>query len=162
MQVPGRGAKLDQFIFPSSNRFSQARVGVPPSHNLRIRVPTDDTKTTTFYVKAYPSVTDQGRLKTEGLKPRQRGVYARAEDGWWDIPTTEQDRVAQESQGLIADRSIETLGSTDRGIVMFRRMLHDGLKAVSEGRDPLGVLREERNISDLSASMDELAALAPA
>ncbi|HEX4192536.1 MAG TPA: hypothetical protein VHY80_05535, partial [Stellaceae bacterium] len=163
MRVPGISKpKLDQFIFPSSNRFTQARVGVPPSHNLRIRVPTDDTKTTTFWVKTYPSITDQGRLKTEGLKPRQRGVYDRAEDGWWDIPSHEQDRVAQESQGLITDRSIETLGWTDRGIVLFRKMLHDGLDAVAAGRDPLGVLREERNIIDLSASMDELASLTPA
>jgi 5,5'-dehydrodivanillate O-demethylase len=163
MRVPGLAKpKLDQFIFPSSNRFTQARLGVPPSHNLRIRVPTDDTKTTTFWVKTYPSITDQGRLKTEGLKPRQRGVYDRAEDGWWDIPSHEQDRVAQESQGLITDRSQETLGWTDRGIVLFRKMLHDGLDAVAEGRDPLGVLREERNIIDLSASMDELASLAPA
>lgn len=162
MQVPGRAAKRDQFIFPSSNRFTQARIGVPPSHNLRIRVPTDDTKTTTFWVKAYPSITDQGRLRTEGLKPRQRGVYDRAPDGWWDIPSHEQDRVAQESQGLIADRSLETLGWTDRGIVLFRRMLHDGLEAIADGRDPPGVLREARNIIDLDASMDELAALAPA
>jgi 5,5'-dehydrodivanillate O-demethylase oxygenase subunit len=163
MRVPGLSKpKLDQFIFPSSNRFTQARIGVPPSHNLRIRVPTDDTKTTTFWVKIYPSITDQGRLKTEGLKPRQRGVYDRAEDGWWDIPSHEQDRVAQESQGLITDRSIETLGWTDRGIVLFRKMLHDGLDAIAEGRDPSGVLREERNIIDLSASMDELASLTPA
>ncbi|HEY1503287.1 MAG TPA: hypothetical protein VGF92_03250, partial [Stellaceae bacterium] len=59
-------------------------------------------------------------------------------------------------------RSIETLGWTDRGIVMFRRMLYDGLTAIAEGRDPPGVLREERNIIDLSASMDELASLTPA
>ncbi|HWE73285.1 MAG TPA: Rieske 2Fe-2S domain-containing protein [Stellaceae bacterium] len=163
MRVPGISKpKLDQFIFPSSNRFTQARVGVPPSHNLRIRVPTDDTKTTTFWVKTYPSITDQGRLKTEGLQPCERGVYARAEDGWWDIPSSEQDRVAQESQGLITDRSTETLGWTDRGIVIFRKMLHDGLDAIDEGRDPLGVLREERNVIDLSASMDELASLTPA
>lgn len=162
MQVPGRAMKRDQFIFPSTNRFTQARVGVPPSHNLRIRVPTDDTKTTTFWVTAYPSITDQGRLKTEGLEATQRGVYDRVEDGWWDIPSHEQDRVAQESQGLIADRSQETLAWTDRGIVMFRKMLHDGLTAVEEGRDPLGVLREERNIIDLDASMDELAAMVTA
>ena len=162
MTMPGRAPKRDQFIFPSSNRFSQARIGTPPSHNLRIRVPTDDIKTTTFWVKIYPSITDQGRLKTEGLKPRQRGVYDRAEDGWWDIPSQDQDRVAQESQGLITDRSRETLAWTDRGIVLFRKMLHEGLAAIAEGRDPLGVLREERNIIDLEASMDELAALAPA
>ncbi|HKT19199.1 MAG TPA: Rieske 2Fe-2S domain-containing protein [Stellaceae bacterium] len=161
VRVPGRAPKLDQFIFPSTNRFTQARIGVPPSHNIRIRVPTDDIKTTTFWVKTYPSITDQGRLRTDGLKPTVRGLYDRAPDGWWDIPSHEQDRVAQESQGVITDRSLETLGTTDRGILLFRRMLHDGLKAIAEGRDPIGVMREERNVIDLSASMDELDALVP-
>jgi 5,5'-dehydrodivanillate O-demethylase len=161
VHTPGRAPKSDQFIFPSTNRFTQARVGTSPSHNIRIRVPTDDIKTTTFWVKTYPLITDQGRLRTEGLLPTERGVYERVPDGWWDIPSHEQDRVAQESQGLIADRSIETLGTTDRGIVLFRRMLQDGLTAIAEGRDPVGVLREEKNIIDLSASMDELDTLVP-
>jgi len=160
MQVPGLAApKVDHFIFPSANRFTRARVGDPPSHDMRIRVPTDDGKTTTFWLNAYPSIRDQGRLKTEGLKKSERGVYERVEDGWWDLPSHEQDRAAQESQGVITDRSIETLGWTDRGILLFRKMLHDGIKAVTEGKDPLGVLREERNIIDLDASMDVLDAL---
>ena len=41
-------------------------------------------------------------------------------------------------------------------------MLQDGMKAVAEGRDPLGVLREERNVIHLDASMEELAKLNPA
>ena len=47
---------------------------------MRIRVPTDDEKTTTFWLNAYPSITDQGRLKTEGLKKRERGVYDRVHE----------------------------------------------------------------------------------
>ena len=81
MRVPGVSKpKLDQFIFPSSNRFTQARIGVPPSHNLRIRVPTDDTKTTTFWVKIYPLDHRSGPLEDRGaeaaparrLRPRRR------------------------------------------------------------------------------------------
>jgi 5,5'-dehydrodivanillate O-demethylase oxygenase subunit len=83
-------------------------------------------------------------------------------DGWWDIPSHEQDRAAQESQGRITDRSIETLGWTDRGIAIFRKMLHEGMDTVAAGGDPLGVLRDDRNIIDLDASMDVLDALAPA
>ena len=161
--IPGDAARRsDHFIFPTTNRFTRARVGDPPSHDMRFRVPTDDTKTTTFWLNAYPSIKDQGRLKTEGLKSCERGVYERVPDGWWDIPSHEQDRAAQESQGLIADRSIETLGWTDRGIVMYRKMLHEGLDAVAAGKDPLGVLREQRNIIDLDASINALGALVPA
>ena len=68
MHVPGLSKpKVDHFIFPWTNRSPRA-VGDAQSHDMRIRVPTDDEKTTTFWLNAYPSITDQGRLKTEGLK----------------------------------------------------------------------------------------------
>ena len=162
MRVPGRASRVSHFVFPSHNRFTRARVGDTPSHDMRFRVPTDDTKTTTFWINTYPTITDQGRLRTEGLKPTVRGVYERVDDGWWGIPSHEQDRVAQESQGPITDRSIEILGTTDRGIVMLRRMLQDGLKAIADGRDPPGVIRYERDIIDLDANIDELGKLASA
>ena len=41
-------------------------------------------------------------------------------------------------------------------------MLHDGIDAAAAGKDPLGVLRDDRNIIDLDASMDVLDALTPA
>ena len=72
----------------------------------------------------------------------------------------EQDRAAQESQGLIADRSLETLGTTDRGIVLFRKMLHEGMAEVEAGRDPVAVLREDKGVISFDASMHELKPLA--
>jgi 5,5'-dehydrodivanillate O-demethylase len=68
--------------------------------------------------------------------------YERVDDDWWRIPSHEQDRIAQESQGRIADRSREYLGTSDEGIVVLRKMLRDSIKAVAEGRDPFGVLRD--------------------
>jgi 5,5'-dehydrodivanillate O-demethylase oxygenase subunit len=159
----GRKPKIDHFLFPSSNRFARARVGDTPSHDLRMRVPTDDTTTTTFWVNTYPSITDQGRLRTKGWEqPTERGVYERVADGWWNLPSHEQDRAAQESQGLIADRSLETLGTTDRGIVLFRKMLLEAMAEVEAGRDPVAVLRQDRGIISFDASMHELKTLASA
>lgn len=40
------------------------------------------------------------------------------------------------SQGAIADRTNEHLGTTDRGIVMFRRMLGRAIEAVKNGETP--------------------------
>lgn len=40
------------------------------------------------------------------------------------------------SQGAIADRNNEHLGTTDRGIVMFRRMLKRAIDAVQDGEQP--------------------------
>jgi 5,5'-dehydrodivanillate O-demethylase len=151
--------RVVHFIFPSHSRFTRARKGDTPSHDLRIRVPTDDTKTTTFWINTYPSITDQGKLRTEGLKARQRLVYEKVPDGYWDIPSHDQDSIAQESQGLITDRSIETLGTSDRGVAMFRKALHAALKDVAEGRDPPGVIRNHRNTIDFDASMEALSTL---
>jgi phthalate 4,5-dioxygenase len=49
-----------------------------------------------------------------------------------------QDFAIQEGMGLIADRSAEHLGSTDRAIVTLRRMLLDATAAVERGEVPPG------------------------
>jgi 5,5'-dehydrodivanillate O-demethylase len=47
------------------------------------------------------------------------------------------------SQGRIADRTIENLGSTDQGIAVYRRMLRREMKKVEAGQDPIMVFRDE-------------------
>jgi 5,5'-dehydrodivanillate O-demethylase len=74
-----------------------------------------------------------------------RGVYDTVEDGWWGLASDEQDRAAQESQGLIHDRTREFLATSDRGIVMWRKVAFDSIKAVQEGRDPHGIVRDAGN-----------------
>jgi phenylpropionate dioxygenase-like ring-hydroxylating dioxygenase large terminal subunit len=53
----------------------------------------------------------------------------------------EQDAMAQESQGLIADRTRENLTSTDVAVVRFRRLMLGEAKALSEGREPVAPQR---------------------
>jgi phthalate 4,5-dioxygenase len=48
----------------------------------------------------------------------------------------EQDAMIQESQGAIADRTIEHLTATDAGVMRFRRTVMQGAKALAEGREP--------------------------
>jgi hypothetical protein len=48
----------------------------------------------------------------------------------------EQDAMAQESQGLIAERAREHLTPTDVAIVRFRRLVLEGARALREGREP--------------------------
>jgi phenylpropionate dioxygenase-like ring-hydroxylating dioxygenase large terminal subunit len=49
----------------------------------------------------------------------------------------EQDQMAQESQGVIADRTREHLTPTDIAVVRFRRLMLDGAKALAAGREPV-------------------------
>ena len=55
----------------------------------------------------------------------------------------EQDALAQDSQGLIADRTREHLTATDAAIVRFRRLMLGEAKALREGREPAAVGRPE-------------------
>jgi len=55
----------------------------------------------------------------------------------------EQDAMAQDSQGLIADRTREHLTPTDVAIVRFRRAMLEGAKALAEGREPMAAQRPE-------------------
>jgi 5,5'-dehydrodivanillate O-demethylase len=50
--------------------------------------------------------------------------------------------MAWTTQGKIADRSRESLGSSDRGITMYRKMLERELAVAAAGGDPKGVIRD--------------------
>ncbi len=65
-----------------------------------------------------------------------------------DRPYEERQRApgdydAQVSQGAIHVHAREHLGTSDRGVAMFRRLLRAGIEDVREGRDPKGLNREE-------------------
>jgi hypothetical protein len=53
----------------------------------------------------------------------------------------EQDTMAQESQGLIADRTDENLTATDIGVVHFRRLMLGEAKALRGGTEPAAARR---------------------
>jgi hypothetical protein len=81
-------------------------------------------------------------LTTRGVEKSERGVYRAVDDGWWRLASEEQDRAAQESQGEITDRTREFLGTSDRGIMLLRKLLLDSIDAVESGKDPFGLLRD--------------------
>jgi 5,5'-dehydrodivanillate O-demethylase len=141
-EVPGGAAKVSHFIFPSHSRYFGARVDDDPSHNCNLRVPVDDHTTLTFSIRVREAHGEGESTILQGFAPREPGNYERVEDGWWGIASREQDRAAQESQGPIADRSREVLGNSDRGVVMFRRLVSDAIDAVQNGDDPPGIIRD--------------------
>jgi 5,5'-dehydrodivanillate O-demethylase len=73
----------------------------------------------------------------------------------FDVPIEElpdfvlgQDILAWPLQGAIVDRSQEHLGESDKGIIMFRRLLMEQIDIVEHGGEPLNVFREaEQNES---------------
>ncbi|HEU0069664.1 MAG TPA: Rieske 2Fe-2S domain-containing protein [Alphaproteobacteria bacterium] len=142
-KYPGKTENVSHCIFPSHTRRYGARVGERPSHYLHLRVPVDDIETITFFVRAQE--TADGKPGKVTVKPHEnlpRGVYEHVEDGWWRLTSHEQDRAAQESQGLITDRTKEFLATSDRGIVQLRKLLLESVDNVEAGKDPFGLLRD--------------------
>jgi hypothetical protein len=65
-----------------------------------------------------------------------------------DRPFDERQRApgdydAQVSQGPVHLHGREHLGTSDRGVTMFRRMLRAGIEDVRAGKDPKGLSREQ-------------------
>lgn len=52
------------------------------------------------------------------------------------------DYDAQVGQREIAVHDLEHLATTDKGVIMMRRMIRDGIRSIEEGRDPVGVFRD--------------------
>jgi len=67
---------------------------------------------------------------------------------WEGIPALE-DLVLQESQGAIPERRLEHLASSDRGVIMMRRIWHKAMEDVAQGKDPKGVLREDNGMLEV-------------
>jgi 5,5'-dehydrodivanillate O-demethylase len=53
-----------------------------------------------------------------------------------------QDLLAWAAQGPVVDRSLEKLAETDRGLIMFRKMLDEQIAAVERGEDPINTFRD--------------------
>lgn len=83
-----------------------------------------------------------GRVREIGELSRMR---TRMNGKLWEEMSEEEHQLypndieAMVSQGVIAKHSEEHLATSDRGIVMLRRLLRQQLDAVAQGQDPAGV-----------------------
>jgi nitrite reductase/ring-hydroxylating ferredoxin subunit len=134
--------RVCDFMPPNVHQFTreieEATVAKAPSRPIIIRwaVPDDDTRTTNFELAQVDPAW--------GLTPEQvaRPGFGQADDR----PYAERQRFpadfdAQSSQRTIAVHALEHLASTDRGVVMLRRIVRDGIRAVARGEDPFGARR---------------------
>ncbi len=147
-------AHCNFFVMPTMNKTGNVEEGHPTEHRassagevMRGRVPIDDTHTMHFTVEFGAMVEGKPAAKimkddsAAGLVESQFGVYKWDESIGW-FARGDQDRVAQESQGPIYDRTTEHLAYTDRGVILLRRLYKESIEAVQQGRDPLGVIRD--------------------
>lgn len=85
-----------------------------------------------------------GLQGTVEKKPYDKRKYS----GWEGTPALE-DLVLQESQGAIPERRLEHLASSDRGVIMMRRIWHKAMEDVAKGKDPKGVVRQANGMLEV-------------
>ena len=108
------------------------------------RVPVDDTHTWVLRIGVRPNRegSDGGAVVTyvEPYKDPPEGVHPYTRFHTRTI--IQQDLMAWESQGLIADRTAEHLADGDRAVVAMRRLMVENIEKVQRGEDPMGVIRD--------------------
>ena len=112
-------------------------------YELQFRVPIDETHTQHFWFNSYTAPA-HWEIPAELLdRVPVYDVEAKDEKG---APLLEyihgEDVYAWETQGPLADRRLEHLGSTDRGVTMYRRMLLREMENAQQGGDPMAVMRD--------------------
>jgi 5,5'-dehydrodivanillate O-demethylase oxygenase subunit len=119
---------------------------------IHFRTPIDDTNTQIYHLRFRP--TKDGSIPMQPEDPPVEFVGTRNDAGEFHLEDfASQDHMAWETQGAIADRANEHLGESDRGIILFRKLLRDQIRAVQNGGDPLGTNRD--------AKKDEIIRLIP-
>jgi 5,5'-dehydrodivanillate O-demethylase len=126
---------------------------------FHIRVPVDDTHTRIFDVRFVPSP-DGSIVKDREPEVREFGSFKTPLDRMHpfaryrmdEVPA--QDYMAWETQGPIANRSVERLTTSDRGVVMYREMVRREIERVQQGHDPMGVIRDPDH-SMIDTNLDE-------
>jgi 5,5'-dehydrodivanillate O-demethylase oxygenase subunit len=105
------------------------------------RVPIDDTSTLSvgWFIDELPGDApfEQRRIPCWHAPVRDEKTGR-----WIDTHVMNQDYIAWVGQGAIADRTLEHLGESDRGVIMLRKRMFEEMEAVAAGRDPLGTIRD--------------------
>jgi phenylpropionate dioxygenase-like ring-hydroxylating dioxygenase large terminal subunit len=126
--------RVTEAVLPNVRVVPSPRVGhYEVAESVGWVVPIDDTSFRIYVA---------GRVREKGALGRMRSTFNGKT--WFELTEAEHQRFpgdfeAQTSQGQISLHSEEHLVSSDRGVVMLRRMLEKQASRVAAGEDPIGV-----------------------
>jgi len=118
--------------------------------NFQYRVPVDDSHTLHVWFTAYPQPPGEEVPKQDKIPFYKVPLPVDGEGlpDWGLMDNNSgQDITAWITQGSIADRSQEKLGESDKGILLYRRMLRQQLALIEDDGEPMNVFRNpEHNV----------------
>jgi len=112
---------------------------------FQIRVPIDDEHTMHWWYNIqHPpegQTVDQDRparyeVPVSGIDEKNRPTWHLLDNN------SGQDMVMWYSQGPIMDRSTEKLGVSDKGVILYRKLLDDSIDQLERGEDPINTYRD--------------------
>jgi 5,5'-dehydrodivanillate O-demethylase len=114
-------------------------VGNNVQPHIELRTPIDDTHTLHFVYLA--------KVRELGTPGQQKIPFCQIElshpNGRLTVESViGQDMMAWVTQGGISDRRTERLGTTDKGVILYRSLLLEQIERVERGEDPLAVIRD--------------------
>ena len=106
---------------------------------FQLRVPIDDTHTLRINYATRPLA--------DGEEPQMEvpkvDLPDRNEEGRPILETIlGHDMMAWTTPGAVTPRPLENLARSDRGVVLYRRLLEENIEKVVQGLDPMGLLRD--------------------
>jgi len=117
--------------------------GNPYQNQMQFRVPIDDTHTRHFTLHTWQAAPGT-KAPVQDVVPA-REFEVRDDKGKYlnlDVFFS-QDYLVWSTQGPVARRELEKLGESDKGVIMFRKMLISQLELVRKGQEPsINVFRE--------------------
>lgn len=121
---------------------------------MHFRIPIDDVRTRIIRIQYTPgedtSDMDWDSPPIVYVPPHKN------EKGEYNLSTfTNQDAMAWETEGPIVERPRELLGVSDGGIVLYRRMLMEQIKAVQAGKEPIGLVRDPAQNQQITIKVSE-------
>ena len=136
--------RVCDFMPPNVHQFTReieaATHAKPATRPVIIRwaVPEDDTHTTNFELAQVDPAwgLTAAQVASPGFGQSNDRPYAERQ-------RQPADYDAQSSQRPIAVHALEHLGSTDRGVIMLRKIVRDGIRAVGRDEDPAGTQWKE-------------------
>jgi len=128
-------------VFPNILRIPQGYIEA-----LHWRVPMDDTHTQIIVMRFDPKTKPRSVDGPEDPEVIPMDSLMTPEGEHQMTSFSSQDKMAWETPGSIFDRSQENLGSSDEGIIMYRKMLREQIEVVQRGGEPMALVHDpERN-----------------